>query len=158
MRENKEHPVSRPIEVLIVDDDLVDIKLTRRELERDQTAKRVHVVRDGVEAIRFLRGQADYKDAPRPDLVLLDLNMPLKDGREVLDEIKADASLKEIPVVIFSSSDAPSDIVGSYRRHANSYVTKPVEVQQFRQAIMTLSDYWCTVVSLPRAASLQETW
>jgi len=139
----------RPIEILLVDDDLADVKLTQRELERNRVLNNVYVARDGVEAMRFLRREGDHADAPRPDLILLDLNMPRKNGRQVLEEIKGDADLAAIPVVVLTTSDAPEDVVSSYQRHANSYITKPVDIDQFRQAILMLNDYWFTVVKLP---------
>jgi len=139
----------RPIEILLVDDDAADIKLTRRELERNRVLNRVHVARDGVEAMKFLRHEGEYARVPRPDLILLDLNMPRKNGRQVLEEIKRDDDLKQIPVIVLTTSDAPEDVVGSYQRHANSYITKPVEIEQFRKAILMLNDYWISVVKLP---------
>ncbi len=137
------------IEILLVDDDLADIKLTQRALEGGRIANNVHVARDGVEAMQFLRGEPPFKGAPRPDLVLLDLNMPRKDGREVLQEIKVDADLRTIPVVVLTTSDDDTDVQRSYLEHANSYITKPVDLQQFKEALIRTTEYWFAVVKLP---------
>jgi CheY-like chemotaxis protein len=138
-----------PIEILLVDDDIADVKLTQRALASGRIANRVHAVRDGIEAMQFLRREPPYQDAPRPDLVLLDLNMPRKDGREVLHEIKSDPSLHLIPVVVLTTSDSYLDIQHSYEEHANSYITKPVDLEQFRLAVLSVTNYWFCIVKLP---------
>ncbi|MBX3439608.1 MAG: response regulator [Planctomycetaceae bacterium] len=139
----------RPLQILLVEDDLADIKLTRRALERDGLLNEIHVARDGVEAMQFLRQERQFKDMPRPDLVLLDLNMPRKDGRETLHEIKNDPHLKTIPVVIVTTSEDEADVARSYLEHANSYITKPVDMEQFRKAVQGINAYWFSVVRLP---------
>lgn len=139
----------RPIEVLLVDDDEADVKLTLRALQNNRVINNIHVTRDGVEAMQFLKRMGDYSDAVRPDLILLDLNMPRKDGREVLREIKSDPRLSRIPVVVLTTSAAEEDIDRSYSEHANSYVTKPVDMEQFKRAIMSVNEYWFAVVALP---------
>ena len=139
-----------PIDILLVDDDLADIKLTKRALQAGRVLNNVHVVKDGIEAMAFLRGEGEFANAPRPDLVLLDLNMPRMDGREVLQEVKADDLLKSIPIVVLSTSAADTDVAMSYSNHANSYITKPVDTEQFNKAVLTVTDYWFSVVKLPQ--------
>lgn len=139
----------QPIEILLVEDDAADIKLTKRALEGGRIANNVHVARDGVEAMRFLRGEPPFEKAPRPDLVLLDLNMPRKDGREVLQEVKRDEALRAIPIVVLTTSDLEIDIYRSYLEHANSYITKPVNLDQFKAAVLQATEYWFSVVKLP---------
>jgi len=143
-------PFSRPIEILLVDDDLADVKFTQRALKMGQVTDNLHVAMDGIEAMRFLRRQGQFANAPRPDLVLLDLNMPRMDGRQVLQEIKSDEQLKAIPVVILSTSDADVDIAASYMGHANSYIMKPADPGQFNSAVLTLAQYWFSVAKLPQ--------
>lgn len=140
----------RPIEVLLVEDDPGDILLTKEAFEDNKVRNNLHVVSDGEEAIAFLRRQGPYAQAPRPDLVLLDLNLPRKDGREVLQEVKADPELRSIPIVVLTTSEADEDIVRSYRLHANAYVTKPVDFEQFIQVVRQIDDFFVTVVKLPR--------
>jgi two-component system response regulator len=140
----------QPIEILLVEDDLADIKLTQRALASGRIANNVHVVRDGIEAMQFLLREPPHSQAPRPDLVLLDLNMPRKDGREVLREVKAHPDLRMIPVVVLTTSAAETDILRSYDEYANSYMTKPVDIEQFRLAIIKATEYWFSVVRLPR--------
>jgi len=137
------------IEILLVDDDLADIKLTLRALDRGRILNKVSVVRDGVEAMQFLRQEGGFADAPRPDLIFLDLNMPRKDGRETLREIKNDPRLKSIPVVVLTTSISEADVAGSYLEHANSFITKPVDLEQFYKAITEINTYWFSVVKLP---------
>ncbi|MGD9857922.1 MAG: response regulator [Planctomycetaceae bacterium] len=139
----------QPIEILLVEDDAADIKLTRRALEHERVLNNLHIVRDGVDAMRFLRQQGEFADAPRPDLILLDLNLPRKDGRETLQDIKHDPQLRMIPVVVITTSDNEADVVRSYMEHANSYITKPVDMEQFKKAVMAITDYWFSVVKLP---------
>jgi CheY-like chemotaxis protein len=141
----------RPIEILLVEDSLGDIRLTLEVLKESKIANRVSVARDGVEAMNFLRHQAPYANEPRPDLLLLDLNLPRKDGRETLAEIKADADLRRIPVVVLTTSDAEADILKAYDLHANCYITKPVDLDQFIRVVRSIEDFWLTIVKLPPA-------
>jgi CheY-like chemotaxis protein len=138
-----------PVEILLAEDNPGDVKLTRKALERGRLANNLHVVTDGVETMAFLRGDGEYADAPRPDLVLLDLNMPRKDGREVLEEIKGSEGLRRIPVVILTSSEAEEDVIKSYERHANAYLTKPVDFEGFIDVVNSLEEFWLQVVKLP---------
>ena len=126
---------SRVVEILLVEDNQADVVLTREALEHSKLANQLHVVEDGVEALAFLRREGDYGAVPRPDLVLLDLNLPRKDGREVLAEIKADPDLRRIPVVILTTSSAEEDILKTYDLHANCYITKPVDLDQFLKVV-----------------------
>ena len=139
-----------PIEILLVEDSPSDIDLTREALEDTRVANNLSVVNDGVEALAFLRREGQYAQAPHPDLILLDLNLPKKDGREVLADIKADEDLKRIPVVVLTTSSAELDIVKSYDLHANCYITKPVDLDKFVEVVRTIDDFWLTVVRLPR--------
>lgn len=139
----------QPIQVLLVDDDEVDVKLTLRALAFDRVINHVNVVHDGVEALAYLRREGLYANSIRPDLIFLDLNMPRMDGREVLRAIKSDKSFSSIPVVILTTSAADEDVARSYSEHANSYITKPVDMDKFKQAIRTLEEYWFAVVKLP---------
>lgn len=143
-------PISaRPAEILLVEDSPGDARLMQEALREGKVANRVSVAKDGVEALKFLRREAPYTDAPRPDLILLDLNLPKKDGREVLAEIKVDADLKRIPVVVLTTSAAEEDIIKAYNLHANSYMTKPVDFQQFLTLVQSIEDYWLVLVKLP---------
>ena len=141
---------ARPIEVLLVEDDPGDVVLTKEAFEYNKVSNRLSIVSDGEEAMRFLRREADYAEAPRPDLVLLDLNLPRKDGRQVLEEIKADETLRTIPVVVLTTSEAEEDIFRSYSLHANAYVTKPVDFDQFIRVVRQIDDFFVSVVKLPR--------
>jgi CheY-like chemotaxis protein len=138
-----------PVEILLAEDNPGDVKLTRKALEQAKLVNNLHVVTDGVEAMNFLRQEGEYAEKPRPDLILLDLNMPRKDGREVLEDVKDDESLRRIPVVILTSSDAEEDVVKSYERHANAYLTKPVDFEGFLEIIGALEDFWLEIVKLP---------
>ncbi|MFI6296221.1 response regulator [Nonomuraea sp. NPDC050790] len=138
-----------PIEVLLVEDDQGDILLTREAFELNKVQNRLHVVNDGEQALAFLRREEGYENVPRPDLVLLDLNLPRMDGMEVLQEVKADAALRSIPVVILTTSEAEEDIVRSYQLHANAYVTKPVDFDQFIRVVRQIDNFFVTVVKLP---------
>ena len=138
-----------PIDVLLVEDNPGDVRLTREALKDGKILNNLHVVVDGVEAMEFLRQAGRYFDAPRPDLVLLDLNLPRKDGREVLEEVKEDDQLKEIPVVILTTSQAEQDVVKSYRLRANAYVSKPVDLEQFLGVVKSIEQFWLEVVRLP---------
>jgi len=137
------------IEILLVEDRESDIELTRQGLEEARFANQLHVVRDGVKAMAFLRREGAFADAPRPDLILLDLNLPRKDGRELLAEIKAHEQLRMIPVVILTTSEADRDIISTYKNHANSYMTKPVDFNEFIEVVRGITDYWFVLVKLP---------
>ncbi|HUE77100.1 MAG TPA: response regulator [Longimicrobiales bacterium] len=138
-----------PAEILLVEDNPADVRLTREALREAKVRSNLHVASDGVEALALLRKEGAYADAPRPDLILLDLNLPKKDGREVLKEIKGDRSLRSIPVVILTSSQAERDIVRAYELHANCYVTKPVELAQFIHVVQSIESFWFSIVKLP---------
>ena len=140
---------SRPIEVLLVEDNPGDVRLTREALKDGKVSNNLSLAPDGVEALRFLRREGPYAGAPRPDVVLLDLNLPKKDGRQVLQEIKADPSLRTIPVVILTSSEAERDIAGAYALQANCYITKPVDLDQFITVVKSIEDFWFSIVKLP---------
>ncbi len=139
----------RPIEILMVEDSPADARLTIEALKEAKVRNRMHIVTDGVEALAFLRCQGRHTGAPRPDLILLDLNLPKKDGREVLKEVKEDPDLKRIPVVVLTTSRAEEDILKSYNLHANCYVTKPVELGQFLSVVKSIDEFWLSIVSLP---------
>ena len=141
----------KPVDILLVEDSPTDVLLAREALEHAKVLNTLHVVDDGVEALEFLRARGKYSGAARPDLVLLDLNLPRKDGREVLAEIKADPSLKLIPVVVLTTSKAEEDILRAYGLHANCFVTKPVDFDQFTNVVKAIENFWFTVVSLPQA-------
>ncbi len=140
----------RSIEILMAEDSPGDVVLTRKALENSKLRINLHAVSDGVEAMKFLRREDDYGDVPTPDIVFLDLNMPRKDGREVLTEIKTDATLRHIPVVILTTSDSEQDIEKSYELNANCYITKPVDMDQFVKVVSAIEDFWFTIVKLPR--------
>ena len=146
----KHQQTARLIEVLMVEDNPDDVFLTKESLKETKLHVNLSVVQDGVEAMAFLRQEGEYAAAPRPNLILLDLNMPKKDGREVLAEIKADDDLKIIPVVILTTSQAEEDIFRAYELHANCYVTKPVDLDQFIRVVQSIEDFWMTIVKLPR--------
>jgi len=138
-----------PIDILLVEDNPGDATLTTEALKDGRLSNRIHLAEDGVEALAFLHRNGKYGDAPRPDLILLDLNLPRKDGREVLEEIKADEDLKRIPVVVLSTSGAEQDIIKSYDLHANCYVCKPVDLTQFMKIVRSIEDFWFSIVRLP---------
>jgi two-component system response regulator len=140
-----------PIEVRLVEDDPGDVLLTREAFEHNKVSNRLHGVNDGEQAMAFLRGEGAFGRAPRPDLILLDLNLPRKDGREVLAEIKSDPGLRVIPVVILTTPAAEEDILRSYHLHANAYVSKPVDFEQFIKVVRQIDDFFVTVVKLPRS-------
>ncbi|MYU01099.1 MULTISPECIES: response regulator [unclassified Streptomyces] len=142
----------QPIEVLLVEDDPGDELMTREAFEDNKIRNTLHVVRDGQEALDFLYRRGDHPDAPRPDLVLLDLNLPKYDGRQVLEQIKGDPELSLIPVVVLTTSSAEEDILRSYKLHANAYVTKPVDLDQFIAAVRQIDEFFVTVVRLPGRA------
>jgi len=137
-------------EVLLVEDSPGDVRLTREALKDAKVHVNLRVASDGIEAMAFLNREGEFADAPRPDLILLDLNLPRKDGREVLEEIKASATLKSIPVVILTTSAADEDILRSYRLHANCYITKPVDLEGFLTVIRSIDGFWLSVANLPR--------
>ena len=140
------------VNILLVEDDPDDIEIARRAFERGKIANPLYVVRDGEEALEFLQHSgryADPDDAPRPGLILLDLNLPRLDGREVLKHIKADASLRRIPVVVLTTSSEEADVLGCYDRGANTYITKPVEYDNFLEAVITIGRYWLAIAEIP---------
>ena len=139
----------RAIEILLVEDNPGDVRLTQEALRDGKVHNHLNVASDGVEALAYLRKQGRYTSATRPDLILLDLNLPKKDGRAVLAEIKADESLRRIPVVILTTSQAEEDILKTYNLHANCFVTKPVDLDQFIKVVRSIEDFWLTVVKLP---------
>jgi CheY-like chemotaxis protein len=141
-----------PIEVLLVEDDPGDVLMTQEAFEEHKVRNNLAVVNDGAEAIAYLRREGQYADAARPDLVLLDLNLPRRDGREVLAEIKGDPDLRQIPVVVLTTSQADEDIVRSYQLHANAYVTKPVDFDRFISVIRQIDEFFVSVVKLPPRA------
>ena len=138
-----------PISVLLVEDDPDDVFLTRQAIERNKLHLDLDVVADGVEALAYLRRQGSFSEAERPDLILLDLNLPRLDGRAVLAEVKSDPALRDIPVVILTTSRAEEDVLRSYALHANCYVTKPIDLDQFRKVVADIEHFWFTIVRLP---------
>ena len=139
----------RAIQILLVEDNPGDVRLTEEALTAIDLANELHVVRDGVEAIDYLHGDGRYAGATRPDLILLDLNLPRKNGREVLKEIKRDHALRRIPVVVLTTSRADDDILRSYDLHANSYIAKPINLDHFHHIVQTIGRYWFSIVRLP---------
>lgn len=137
------------VEILMVEDNPADVRLTREAFKDAKVLNNMSVVGDGEEALLFLRRQGNYSDAPRPDLILLDLNLPKKDGREVLAEIKSDPLLKRIPVVVLTTSEDEKDVLKAYDLHVNAYITKPVNLDQFMKVVEAVEDFWLTVVKLP---------
>jgi len=144
-----ESELGRQVEFLLAEDNPGDVRLTQEALRESKIRNNLNVVTDGMEAMAFLRRQGKYVNAPTPDVVLLDLNLPKKDGREVLAEIKSDPVLKRIPVVIITSSEAEKDILRTYDLHANCYVGKPVDLDQFIKVIQAIENFWLTIVKLP---------
>jgi CheY-like chemotaxis protein len=142
---------TRPIEVLLIEDDAGDELMTREAFEHNKITTTLHVARDGEEGLDFLYRRTGHEGAPRPDLILLDLNLPKYDGRQLLQTIKSDAELCHIPVVVFTTSSAEEDILRSYKLHANAYVTKPVDVDQFMSAVRQIDEFFVQVVQLPRS-------
>jgi len=141
----------RPVEILLVEDNPGDVRLTREAMKDSKLLNHISVVGDGEEAMAFLRREGKYVEATRPDLILLDLNLPKKDGREVLAEIKTDEQLRRIPVVILTTSSAEQDILKTYDLHANCYITKPVNLDQFSAVVRGIEEFWFTIVKLPPA-------
>jgi len=142
--------VIKPVDILLVEDSPTDVLLAQEALEQARLLNTLHVVSDGVEAMQFLRRESPYRDAVRPDLILLDLNLPRKDGREVLEEIKNDPVLKRIPVVVLTTSKAEEDVLNAYGLHANCYVSKPVDFEQFTNVVRAIESFWFSVVLLPK--------
>lgn len=143
--------IGRPIEILLVEDNLGDVRLTQEALRDGKIANNLYHAQDGVEALDFLHARGKFPDAPRPDLVLLDLNLPKKDGREVLSEVKQDARLATIPVVVLSTSKAEQDIARTYGLHANCYIVKPIDFEQFIEVVQAIENFWFCIVKLPPA-------
>jgi two-component system, chemotaxis family, response regulator Rcp1 len=141
--------LGRPIEILLVEDSPTDAGLTRHALASGKVSNRLHVVEDGEQALEFLRRQGSYDTVPRPDLVLLDLNLPRKSGREVLSEIRADEQLKRLIVIILTTSQDDDDVLSAYSLNANAYITKPVDLDQFIASMQAVDQFWCSVVTLP---------
>lgn len=139
----------QPVDILLVEDNEADVRLTEEVLAESKVQNNLIVANDGVEALQCLRQQGKFKGSPRPDLILLDLNLPVKDGREVLAEIKADNNLKSIPVVVLTTSKAEEDILKTYNLHANCYITKPVDLEQFVTVVRYIEDFWLAIVRLP---------
>jgi two-component system, chemotaxis family, response regulator Rcp1 len=144
--------IAKPIKILLVEDNEPDVVLTQEAFKEAKIANSLYVAEDGVEALEFLRKQGKFAHVPRPDLILLDLNLPRKDGRAVLEEIKADPSLASIPVVILTTSTDERDIIRAYTSHANCYIIKPVDFIQFMKIIKSIEGFWLTVVRLPNSA------
>ncbi|KAB2868505.1 MAG: response regulator [Bauldia sp.] len=142
--------IARPIEILLVEDNPADIRLTVEGLKEAKVANNLHAVRDGNEALDFLFRQGRHDTAPRPDLVLLDLNLPGIDGREVLRQVKQDPALRAIPVVVITSSEAEADIIKSYESHANCFISKPIDFEGFLHVVRSIENFWFTVVKLPQ--------
>jgi two-component system, chemotaxis family, response regulator Rcp1 len=145
--------MGRPVEFLLAEDNPGDVRLTKEALRESKISNNLNVVPDGVEAMAFLRREGKYADAPRPDVILLDLNLPKKDGREVLAEVKGDPVLRLIPVVIITSSEAEQDVLKTYELYANCYVTKPVDLEQFIKVIQSIETFWLTIVTLPSSVT-----
>jgi len=141
-----------PIEVLLVEDDPGDVLMTREAFEEHKVRNRLTVVSDGADALAYVRREGEFADAIRPDLILLDLNLPKRDGREVLKELKSDPDLREIPIVVLTTSSAESDVLASYQLYANAYVTKPVDFERFISAVKQIDDFFVSLVKLPRRA------
>ena len=146
-----EGSVNKPVGILLVEDSPTDVLLAQEALEHAKLLNTLHIVSDGVEAMQFLRREGQFADATRPDLILLDLNLPRKDGREVLEEVKNDPELKRIPVVVLTTSKAEEDVLKAYGLHANCYVSKPVDFDQFTNVVRAIENFWFTVVLLPKA-------
>lgn len=139
----------KPIEILLVEDNPGDIRLTEEALKDGKVQNTLHKVENGLEAMSFLRHEGKYAGVERPDLILLDLNLPLKDGREVLEEVKSDQELKRIPVIVLTTSNAETDILHTYDNYVNAYITKPVDLDQFINVVRTIEEFWLSIVRLP---------
>lgn len=145
-------PSGRPIEILLIEDNPGDQRLAQETLKDSRILNRLHIVEDGEQAMAFLRREGGYADAPRPDLIVLDLNLPRRDGREVLREVKEDPDLRRIPVVVLTISEAEEDVLRSYDLHANCYITKPIDLEQFSRVVKSVEGFWFTIVTLPSKA------
>lgn len=141
--------IGKAVEILLIEDNPGDVRLTREALKEGKIRNNLSAVGDGVEALAFLCRQGKYSGAPRPDIILLDLNLPKKDGREVLAEIKKDPKLKRVPVVVLTTSHAEQDVLKAYNLHANCYITKPVDLNQFMKVVRSIEDFWFAIVKLP---------
>jgi len=141
--------ISKPIEILLVEDNPGDVRLTKEALKEGKVLNKLYVVEDGMEAVEFLNREGRYADMPRPELILLDLNLPKKDGREVLTEIKTNEELRRIPVVVLTTSRSEEDVLKSYDLNANCYITKPVDLDQFISVVKSINEFWLTIVKLP---------
>lgn len=141
--------MEHPIEILIVEDNPGDVRLMQEAMRDSKVLNKIYVVEDGVAAMAFLHREGEYADAPCPDLIMLDLNLPMKDGREVLEEVKDDPELRRIPVVILTMSGAEDDILSTYNHYANCYITKPIDLQQFVNVVRAIESFWLTIVKLP---------
>ena len=144
-----DNSILRSVDILLVEDNPADIRLTREALKENKMANNLSVVIDGIEAMNYLHKKGKYAKATKPDIIFLDLNLPKKDGREVLAELKQDKDLKRIPIVILTSSQAEEDILKTYNLHANCYITKPVDFDQFLKVVNSIEDFWLTIVKLP---------
>lgn len=144
---------AKPIDILMVEDNAGDARLAEEAFKESKMMNTLHRVKDGVEALAFVRRTDEFADAPRPDIILLDLNLPKKDGRQVLEELKNDPDLKTIPVVVLTTSEAEQDILKSYELHANCYITKPVDLDKFMGIVKRLEDFWLSIVKLPSPAA-----
>lgn len=140
-----------PVEILLIEDNPGDVRLTVEIFKEAKIHNKMNVMTDGIEAMAFLRQEGEYTNVPRPDLILLDLNLPKKDGREVLAEIKVDPALRRIPVVVLTTSKAEEDILKTYDLHVNAYITKPVDLEQFIGIVKSIENFWLTIVKLPRS-------
>ncbi len=149
MSDNPHGTERKLVEILLVEDNPGDVRLTREALKETKVLNRLNVVSDGIEAMAYLRKEDGFADAVAPDLILLDLNLPRKDGREVLEDIKSDPALRHIPVVILTVSQAEQDIMKTYDLHANCYITKPINLDQFVEVVKAIEDFWLTIVKLP---------
>ncbi len=147
----EEHKAAPPVEILLVEDNPGDVRLTREALQEGKVYNNLHWAKDGIEALDFLHRRGKFEGVPRPDIILLDLNLPKKDGREVLAAIKGDAHLRHIPVVVLTTSQAEEDVARSYDLHANCFITKPVDLQKFIQVVQSIDRFWLTIVTLPPA-------
>ena len=149
MKDMEDQATYKPVEILLVEDNPADARLVVEVFKDFSVKNKIHVVVDGIAAMDFLNKKGEYKNVPRPDIILLDLNLPRKDGREVLKEIKEDEELRCIPVVILTTSSAKEDIIKTYSNHANCYITKPVDFDQFLKVVQSIENFWLTVVKLP---------
>ncbi len=147
--------IGKPIEILLVEDNPGDVRLTQEALKEGKVLNKLHTVEDGIEALAFLNQEGKYADVPRPELILLDLNLPKKDGRDVLAEIKTNGDLKRIPVVVLTTSRSEQDILKSYDLNANCYITKPVDLDQFISVVRSINEFWLSIVKLPGGV---ESW